>query len=109
MVDSVKDHLVPQISQKTIAKKMFRALRKLFEDSNINRVVALRNHISNLKMSRSKSVTSYFMRISELRDQLSTIGDPLDDRQLVMNSLNGLPSFRVLVGNPSFPSLNVYG
>ena len=69
LVDSVKNLLVPHISEKTIAKKMFRALRKLFEDNNINRALASRNQLSNLKMSRSKSVSSYFMRISELKNQ----------------------------------------
>ena len=91
MVDSVKDHLVPQIFEKMTAGKMFRALRKLFEDININRAIALRNQLSNLKMSSSEFFASYFMRILELRDQLSTIGDLLNDRELVMNTLNGLP------------------
>ena len=52
LVHSIKDHLVPQISQKKTPKKMFRALRKLFKDSNMNRAIALRNQLSNLKMSR---------------------------------------------------------
>ena len=91
LVDSVKDHLVPRISKKTTARKMLRDLRKLFQDSNINHALALRNQLSNLKMSRSESVISYFMRISELKNQLSTIGDPVSDKELVMNTFNGLP------------------
>ena len=82
MVDSVKDHLVRQIFEKMTAKKMFRALRKLLEEKNINRALALRNQLSNLKMSRLELVASYFMRISELENQLSTIGDPLNDKEL---------------------------
>ena len=31
------------------------------------------------------------MRIFELKNQLSTIGDPVSDKELVMNTLNGLP------------------
>ena len=31
LVDSVKDHLVLQISEKTKARKMFKTLKKLFE------------------------------------------------------------------------------
>ena len=53
LVDSVKDHLIPQISKKTNFGKMFRTLRKLFQNSNINHALALRNLLSNLKMSRS--------------------------------------------------------
>ena len=108
MVDSVKDHLVPQISQKTVASKMFRALRKLFEDSNINHALSLRNQLSNLKMSIPESVSSYFMRISKLKNQLRTIGDLTSDKELVMNTLNGLPPsweafVQSLVGKPKLP------
>lgn len=34
---------------------------------------------------------SFFMKISELRDQLSAIGDLVVDKDLVMLALNGLP------------------
>ena len=64
LVDSVRDHLVPCISDKTTTKKMFRAWRKLFQESNISHALSLRNQLSNLKMSISESVSSYFMRIS---------------------------------------------
>ena len=45
------------------------------------------------------------MRISELKNQLSTIGHPLNDKELVMNTLNGLPPsweafIQSLVGKP---------
>ena len=110
MIDSVKDHLVSQISQKKTARKMFRASRKLFEDNNINCALALRNQLSNLKMSRLELVTSYFMRISKLRDQLSTIGESLDDRELVMTTLNGLPPWEPFIQSLSGRSkfLNFY-
>ena len=36
LVDSVKDHLVPQVSEKKTARKMFKTLKKLFEHSSIN-------------------------------------------------------------------------
>ena len=104
----MKDHLVRQIFEKMTAKKMFRALRKLFQDSNINHALALRNQLSNLKMSRLESVSSYFMRVSELKNQLSTIGDPISDKELVLNTFNGLPTswesfIQSLVGKPKLP------
>ena len=70
---------------------MFRALTKLCEDININHSLSLRNQLSNLNISKLEVVASYFMRISKLRDQLNTIGDPLDDIEHVMSTLNGLP------------------
>ena len=56
--DSVKDHLIPQISQKKTAKKMFDALKDLFENTNVNRALALRQQLSNVKMTRADSVAS---------------------------------------------------
>ena len=48
------------------------------------------------------------MRISELKNQLSTIGDPISDKELVMNTFNGLPSsweafIQSLFGQPKLP------
>ena len=91
LIDSVKDHLVPQISQKKTTRKMFGVLKKLFENNNINQALALRQQLTNIEMTRSKSIASYFMKISELRDQLSTIGESIEDKELVMMTLNGLP------------------
>ena len=111
LVDSVKDHLVPHISEKMTARKMFRASKKLFQDSNINHALALRNQLLNLKISRSESVSSHFMRISELKNQLNIIGDSVNDKELVMNTLNGLPPswkafFQSLVGQPKLPKFD---
>ena len=83
--------MIPRISQKKTIKKMFDVLKKLFENSNINRALALRQELSNIKMTRANSVKSYRMKISKLRDQLSTIVEIVEDRELVMMTLNGLP------------------
>ena len=64
-MDSVKDHLVPQVSEKKTARKMFKTLKKLCEHSSINVTVTLRNQLSNMKMIKSKSIASYFLRITE--------------------------------------------
>ena len=90
LVDSVKDHLVPQISKMTTARKMFKTLKK-FEHSSINVTLTLRNKLSNMKMTKSKNIASYFMRITELRDKLKSSGDNLEEKDLVMTTLNGLP------------------
>ena len=74
-MDSVKDHLVPQISEKKTAWKMFKTLKKLFEHSSINVSLTLRNKLSNMKMIKYESIASYFMRITTLRDTLRSSGD----------------------------------
>ena len=51
IADSIKDHLIPQVSSlKTVPKSMFDALTKLFEGKNINQKITLRNQLKNVKI-----------------------------------------------------------
>jgi hypothetical protein len=90
ILDSVKDHLIPHLSEKKTDKEMFDALVGLFRSTNMNRKMALRNKLKFVQMSRSNNVTSYFMRITQVRDQLATIGEKMDDVGLVNVVMNGL-------------------
>ena len=42
-------------------------------------------------MNYGESITSYFLRISNLKDQLANIGNQVDEKELSMISLRGLP------------------
>ena len=44
-----------------------------------------------MNMTKSKNIASYFMRITELRGKLNSSGDNLEEKDLVMTTLNGLP------------------
>ena len=68
---------------------MFKTLKKLFEHSSINVTLTLRNKLSNMKMTKSENIASYFMRITELQDKLKSSGDNLEEKDLVMTTLNG--------------------
>jgi hypothetical protein len=68
---------------------MFKALVDLFQSNNFNRKMILRNKLKCIQMSKSNNVTSYFMRITQTHDQLATIGDKIDDLELVNVALNG--------------------
>ena len=57
---------------------MFDALKELFKNNNVNRALALRQQLSNVKMTRADSVASYFIKISELKDQSGTIGEIIE-------------------------------
>ena len=50
IADSIKDHLIPQVSSLKTRKAMFDALTKLFEGRNINRKMTLRNQLKNVKI-----------------------------------------------------------
>jgi hypothetical protein len=44
-LDSVKDHLVPHLSKKKMTKEMFDSMVGLFQSTNVNRNMILRNII----------------------------------------------------------------
>jgi hypothetical protein len=49
----------------------------------------LKNKLSATHMSKTDTVTSYLMKIAELRDQIAAVGDTVEDDELVWISLNG--------------------
>ena len=53
IADSIKDHLIPQVSSLKTPKAMFDALTKLFEGKNINRKMTLRNQLKNVKIQNA--------------------------------------------------------
>jgi hypothetical protein len=77
-LDAVKDHLIPHLSEKKMTKEMFDALVGLFQSDNLNRKMILRNKLRSVQMSRSDNITSYFMRITQVCDQLATIGEKVE-------------------------------
>ena len=77
---------------------MFKTLKKLFEHSSLNVTLRLRNKLSIMKMTKSENIASYFMRITELWDKLKSSGDNLEEKDLVMATLNGLPPSPTILG-----------
>ena len=49
IADSLKDHLIPQVTSLKTPKNMFDALTKLFEGKNINEKMTLRNQLKNVR------------------------------------------------------------
>jgi hypothetical protein len=91
IVDSIKDHLIPYISHLDSSKKMYDALTNLFSVRNIGQVMSLKNELRDMKMNDDDNITSYFVRISQLRDQLQAIEEIISEKELVNIVLNGLP------------------
>jgi putative lipoic acid-binding regulatory protein len=91
IVDSIKDHLIPYISHLDSSKKMYDALTNLFSVRNIEQVMSLKNELCDMKMNDDDNITSYFVRISQLRDQLQAIEEITSEKELVNIVLNGLP------------------
>jgi hypothetical protein len=91
IVDSIKYHLIPYISHLDSSKKMYDALTNLFSVRNIGQVINLKNELYDMKMNDDDSITSYFVRISQLRDQLQAMEEIISEKELVNIVLSGLP------------------
>ena len=90
IVDSIKDHLIPQVSSKDKPKKMYDVLSRMYEGKKKNIRMNFRAQLKITKMSRGESIQDYFTTVSEFKEKLEAIGDSLDEDELVMTALNGL-------------------
>jgi hypothetical protein len=70
IVEYTKDHLIPYISHLDSSKNMYDSLANLFSVINIGQVMSLKNELCDMKMNDEDNITSYFVRISQLRNQL---------------------------------------
>ena len=91
IVDGVKDHLLSIIFELDRAHEMLKALKEMFEINSTTRILNLKDNLSHIKMNKGETIASYFMRINELRNQLSKIGHIYDEKKLTMIALRGLP------------------
>ena len=70
---------------------MFDSLTKLFEGKNINWKMTLRNQLKNLKIQNVETIQYYFTMVSEIKEQLEAVGEEVENAEIVMTTLNGLP------------------
>jgi putative lipoic acid-binding regulatory protein len=91
IVESVKHHLITYVSHLDSSKKMYNSLTNLFSVKNIGQVMSLKNELRDIKMNDDDNITSYLVRISQLRDQLKAIEEIISEKELVNIVLNGLP------------------
>ena len=89
IADSIKDHLIPQVSSKKTPKEMYDDLSRMYEGRNIkfNRKMNLRAQLKSTKMSHGESIQDYFTRVSQIKEQLEAIGDKLDEDEIALNGL----------------------
>jgi hypothetical protein len=78
------------VASKNTPKHILYSLTGLYEGRNINRKMNLRTEIKNTKMQKGEIVHEYFSRISQFKEQIKSIGDTIDEYELIMKNLSGL-------------------
>lgn len=111
IIDSLLDHLIIYISKLNNSKEIYDKLFGMYEVNNLNRILSLKNQLNDINMNERDIVKSYFMRLSQLKDQFLTVGEYFSNKQLVLVSLGGLPRIletfiTTISNNDEFPSFN---
>ena len=71
---------------------MYVKLVLMFKANNENQVLFLKNQLKNLNNGRDDSVQSYFLKLTEIRNNSLAIGETIVDREMVLTALGRLPS-----------------
>jgi hypothetical protein len=53
---------------------MYDALTDLIEEKNPSCKIALQNKMKNIKMTKEDIVATFFMKVSQLKEQLTSLG-----------------------------------
>jgi hypothetical protein len=91
IIYSVRDHLLPRISNLETNYDMYEALNNMFESNNTLKALTLKIQLQNIKMTKDDIVSTFFMKILEIIDHLGAIGETISNRELVLTTLNALP------------------
>ena len=62
----------------------------LYQRDNTNKKMVLREKLKNTKMTRLDTVTNYLTKITQVCDELATIGVVVIEDEMVRMTLNGL-------------------
>lgn len=54
---------------------------------------SLKNELSTVKMTKDDTISSYFFRITHIRDELQAIDEIIYDKEFVIVALLGLPKY----------------
>ena len=90
ILDAIKDHVIPHVTGKKNAFEMWESLTKLYQSSNENKKMVLREKLRSIKMTKTDTVASYLTKITQVRDELGVVGETISDNELVRTTLNGM-------------------
>jgi hypothetical protein len=108
---SVRDHLLPRIANLKTTYDMYEALKVMFESDNTLKDLTLKSQLQSTNMTKGDTVSLFFMNLSEIKEQLETIGEIVSDREIVLTTLHNLPKSREpfiqsIIGRESLPTFD---
>jgi gag-polypeptide of LTR copia-type len=87
----VEDHHLTSIEKCQTAKEAWEALEAVYRAKSTARMLQLKRELNALKKEASEPVTKYIARAKSIRDQLQGAGHHVEDADMVLSVLAGLP------------------
>ena len=97
LLDAIKDHVIPHISGNDHAHQMWTALTNLYQSSNKNQKMVLREKLKRIQINKDENMTTYLTRITQVHDELGSIEEVINIVDLVPTSLNGVKKIWVVL------------
>ena len=88
----MKDNLMPVITPLKTVKECLDTLTNFYEKKTLSQKRELKNKLQNLNMEKDRTIASFFTKISQVRDQIMSIGVTVDDDYLIQIVIDSLPS-----------------
>ena len=66
IIYSIRDHLLPCISNPKTTYEMYKALKNMFESDNTLRALTLKGQLQSIKMTKGDTVATFFMKMLEI-------------------------------------------
>ena len=87
----VKDHHLMTVGACTTAKQAWDKLKTTYEAKTNARKLLLRRELTQLNMGATEQLTMYVARAKDIQAQMMTAGDEVQDQEVAMQFLAGLP------------------
>ena len=68
ILDGVKDHVVPHITEKETTFEMWEALKKLYQHTSMQRRMLLENQLRSYQMKKGESIDTFLGGLNEICD-----------------------------------------
>ena len=79
------------ISELNTSKEINDRLVDMFNVSNANQNLFLKNKLNDIKKGKDEDIQSYFLNITEIKNDVLSIGEAIPNRELTLTTLGGLP------------------
>jgi hypothetical protein len=86
----MKNEVIPHIFHLDSPKKVWNALKKLYESIRIARQFLLKNKFYKLNMQENLSISKFLFIVHDILGQIVEVGDAIKDENVILTILNVL-------------------